>query len=139
MSYLIWAGIMVAFVVVEIATPQLISIWFALGALGAMIASYFKAALWIQLVVFVAVATVMLFATRPLYRKYLKTKQIPTNADRLVGQTAVVSEAIDNLNAKGAVKISGQEWSARSLNGARIPLDTKVTVTAIDGAKLIVK
>ena len=81
----------------------------------------------------------MIFVTRPLYKRFIKTKLVPTNSDRLIGDTAVVTETIDNLEAKGAVKVQGQVWSARSENGEVIPENTPVTVVRIEGVKLIVK
>ncbi len=135
----VWLGLMIAFVIVELATPQLVSIWFALGSLGAMIAASLSASLWLQLIVFVAVSGIMVFVTRPLYKKIIMAKQVPTNTDRLIGQTAVVTEDIDNLDAKGAVKVCGQIWTARSANDEKIPADTRVTVERIEGVKLIVK
>ena len=134
-----WLGLMIAFVVIELATPQLVSIWFAIGSIGAMISTALSAHLWVQLTVFAVVSVAMVFVTRPLYKRFIKTKQIPTNTDRLIGQTAVVTEDIDNLDAKGAVKVCGQIWTARSADNEKIPCDTHVTVERIEGVKLIVK
>ena len=134
-----WVALMIAFAAVELITPQLVCIWFAIGSLGAFIAALLNAPLWLQILIFILVSVIMIFVTRPLYRRFIKTKLVPTNSDRLIGETAVVTEAIDNLDAKGAVKVQGQVWSARSENGEAIPADTRVTVLRIEGVKLIVK
>ncbi len=134
-----WVALMIAFAVVELVTPQLVCIWFAIGSLSAFIAASLSAPLWQQILIFLVVSVIMIFVTRPLYHKFIKTKLVPTNSDRLIGDTAVVAEAIDNLEAKGAVKVQGQVWSARSESGEAIPEGTHVTVVRIEGVKLIVK
>ena len=73
------------------------------------------------------------------FRKFIKTKLVPTNSDRVIGETAVVTESIDNIQAKGSVKVQGQLWTARSENGEVIPEGSQVTVIRIEGVKLIVK
>lgn len=134
-----WLALLIAFTVVELATPQLVSVWFALGSLGSLTAAALGAELWLQIVLFVAISVIMIIVTRPLYRKFVKTKLVPTNADRLIGEKAVVTESIENLDAKGAVKVQGQMWSARSENGENITEGSQVTVIRIEGVKLIVK
>ena len=67
--------------------------------------------------IFVAVSAIVVAATRPLVKKYARPKVQPTNADRCIGQTAIVAEDIDNIAGKGAVKVNGIEWSARSESG----------------------
>ena len=135
----VWVGLMILFAAVELVTPQLVCIWFAIGSLCAFIAASLSAPLWQQILIFLVVSVIMIFVTRPLYRKFIKTKLVPTNSDRLIGEGAVVTENIDNLEAKGAVKVQGQVWSARSENGEIIPENTRVTVVRIEGVKLIVK
>ena len=93
----------------------------------------------VQVIVFLAVSIILLIATRPIVKKHINKKSLPTNADRSIGQAAVVTEEINNLLGKGAAKINGIEWTARSENGDIIPEGTTVTVTKIDGVKLIVK
>lgn len=134
-----WVAIMIIFAAVELVTPQLVCIWFAVGSLGALIAASLNASLWLQILIFILVSVIMIFVTRPLYRKFIKTKLVPTNADRIIGETAVVTETIDNLEAKGTVRVQGQVWTARSENGEIIHENTRVTVIRIEGVKLIVK
>ncbi len=134
-----WVAIMIVFAAVELVTPQLVCIWFAIGSLGALIAASLNKPLWLQVLIFIVVSVIMICVTRPLYRKFIKTKLVPTNADRIIGETAVVTETIDNLEAKGTVRVQGQVWTARSENGEIIPENTRVTVIRIEGVKLIVK
>ncbi len=134
-----WIMLIVALVVIEAVTVQLVTIWFAVGAIGGLIASAFNLDIWLQVLIFVAVSAITLLATRPLVKRFMKTKKEPTNADRYIGQTAVVTETIDNIHGKGAVTVGGLEWTARTTDGSTAEKDALVTVEKIEGAKLIVK
>ncbi len=134
-----WIVMLVAFVVIEASTAQLLTIWFAVGSLAALISQMLGADIWLQWLIFVAVSAIVVAATRPLVKKYARPKVQPTNADRCIGQTAVVTEDIDNVAGKGAVKVNGIEWSARSESGKTIKTNETVTVAKIDGVKLIVR
>ena len=136
---LFWIIALVVLIVVEAVTAQMVTIWFAAGAVAAMVAELLNAQVWLQWVIFIAVSVIALIATRPLVRKLTKTRVQPTNADRCIGQVAVVTEDIDNVAAKGQVSISGTVWTARSSDGTVIPKDEKVTVEKIEGVKVIVK
>ena len=135
----IWGVLLVVFLIVEGATAGLTSIWFAVGALASLICALLHAPLWLQIVCFFAVSIVVLILTRPLVRKYINGKTEATNADRVIGQTGVVTEDIDNLSARGAVHIGGKTWTARSVSGEIIPAQTLVRAEAIEGVKLIVR
>ena len=134
-----WIVMLVAFVIIEASTAQLLTIWFAVGSLAALIAQMLGADIWLQWLIFVAVSAIVVAATRPLVKKYARPKIQPTNADRCIGQSAVVTEDIDNIAGKGAVKLNGIEWSARSESGEIIKANKTVTVAKIDGVKLIVR
>ena len=135
----VWLAVLGLFIITELATVQLTTIWFAGGALVAlMLASFGVKSIIIQIIAFLAVSVVLLIATRPLVKKHINKKSQPTNADRCIGSKAVVTEEINNLLAQGSVKVNGVEWSARSENDTVIPKDTAVTVKRIDGVKLIV-
>lgn len=136
---LFWIVALVVLIIVEAVTAQMLTIWFAAGAAGAIVAERLGAEMWLQWVVFVAVSAVALVATRPLVKKLTKTKVQPTNADRCIGQTAVVIEEINNIEGRGQVHVNGVTWTARSLDGTVFKKDEKVTVERIDGVKLIVK
>lgn len=133
-----WLIFTVVTAVLEGLTVQLVSVWFAIGGLAACITSLFTDSIPIQAVVFVVVTAIALVVTRPLVKKIRKKKAEPTNADRYIGKTAVVVTAIDNQNAEGMVKVDNQKWTARSESGEIIPEGATVTVTAIEGVKLIV-
>jgi len=135
----VWLVLLVVFVVFEAATVQLVSVWFALGALAALIAALLHADPLVQIIVFIVISAASFAVTRPLVKKFSTSKIQKTNADRCIGDTAVVIEEINNLEAKGQVKVDGNIWTARSENNDIIPAGEKVTVMKIEGVKLIVK
>lgn len=136
MEYL-WLILAVVFLIAEAVSFQLVSIWFAVGAVAALITQLAGGDLSMQCILFVAVTTVCLIVTRPLIRK-IKKKTISTNFDRILGQQAVVLEEINQLENTGQVKIAGQVWSVRSADESVIPKDAWVKVEKIEGVKLIV-
>lgn len=136
---IIWLIVAVVMAVVEAATVQLVSIWFALGAAAGCITSLFTESVSIQLIVFAVVSAIALMITRPLVKRIKVKKAEATNSDRFIGKEAVVIEAIDNAAAKGMVKVGTSKWTARSADGCPIEAGATVSVTAIEGVKLIVK
>lgn len=134
----IWLIALIVFAVAEGASVGLVSIWFALGSLVALLASFFVTNIWAQIVIFMVVSLVALMAIRPLTRKYMTPKQVATNVDRLIGMQAVVLEEIDSLKFTGAVKVSGVVWSAKTDDQNTIPVDSVVTIQEIQGVKLVV-
>ena len=134
-----WIVLLVVLIIVEAVTAQMVTIWFAAGAAAAIVAELLNAQVWVQWIVFIVVSAITLIATRPLVRKLTKTKVQPTNADRCIGQTAVVIEEINNVDGKGQVHVNGVYWTARSADGTVFKKDERVTVEKIDGVKLIVK
>lgn len=135
----LWGGLLLAFLVLEAVSVQLVSIWFAVGSFGALIACLAEADVIVQAVVFVALSLGSLIITRPLVRRFIKRKAQATNADRNIGATAVVLENIDNVQGTGQVQVNGMVWTARSASGETIPKEALVTVEKIEGVKLIVK
>lgn len=138
MEAIIWLGIMVVFLFMEANTVSLVSIWFAAGSLAALIASLFGAQLWLQITLFLVVSAASLACMRPLVRKYIKPRIVPTNTDALLQSQGYVTEDIDNLAAHGRVKLGAMEWTARSTNGDPIPQGTLVKVDKIEGVKAFV-
>ncbi len=136
---LFWIIVMLAFLGIEAATVGLVSIWFAVGACAALIATALRMNFVLQVVIFLAVSGVMLLALKPFAKKALQVRKKPTNADRLLGVICPVTEAIDNITGTGAVSVSGKEWTARSLTGVNIPAGEFVRVDSIQGVKLIVE
>lgn len=135
----VWIAVTVAFIIIEAITTQLLTIWFAAGAAAAVIATLLDASPLVQCIVFVAVSLIALIATRPLVKKLTKQKFSPTNADRFIGETAIVTENISNIAQTGLVKLQGTLWTARSADGEAIPEGETVTVKKIEGVKLIVE
>lgn len=135
----IWLAAMILFGILEAATVTLVSLWFVGGSLAAFLAALLGAPLWLQVTLFVVVSGALLACLRPFVRKFAQPKKEPTNFDRIVGQSAPVTEAIDNLSEVGAVKIDGKEWSARSEDGAPIEVGAIVTIAKIEGVKAIVR
>lgn len=133
-----WLVALVVLAVLEGVTVTLVSLWFALGALAALITSFFVDNIWIQFAVFLVVSLVTLLVIRPLAQRYVTPKQVATNADRAVGAEGVVTQTIDNRAAQGQVTVSGTVWTARSESEESIPEGTPVRILRIEGVKLIV-
>lgn len=136
---LIWLGLLILFAVGEAISVGLTSIWFAAGALAALVCALANGPLWLQITLFIVVSVLCLLAVRPMAKKYLNGRVQPTNADRILGVEAQVTEAIDNIRGKGAVTIGGLTWSARSQNGEAIPTGALVKVLRIEGVKVFVE
>ena len=135
----IWLIILVVLILGEAVTVGLTFIWFAVGALGGLITAWLGGEIWLQVVIFLALSALALVLVRPVASRFLKTSHSPTNADRVIGKTAVVTEAIDNVEGKGQVNISGQVWSARSQHDVVIPVGAEVKVLRIEGVKVYVE
>ncbi len=138
MTY-IWLGLVIVFAVFEAATAGLTSIWFAAGALFAMIAAVLGAGIWMQIIVFIAVSAVLLVFVRQIAYKFITPKIEATNADALIGKIGIVTEKIDNDVGCGEVKVDGKAWSARSFDNNIVEVNAKVEIVKIEGVKLIIK
>ncbi len=140
METIIWLVIFIVMLGIEIATLGLTTIWFAGGALIATLVAAMGFPLYVQIPVFLVVSVVLLLFTRPIAQKYFNKERIMTNAESLVGQTAVVTESINNLKGMGKAVINGQEWTARSVDdSAELQKETQATVVAIEGVKLVLR
>ena len=135
----LWLALLIVFAVLEASTVSLVSIWFMGGALTALIAALCGAEIWLQIILFFVVSIALLLCLRPLSKKLLKKRKVATNADSNIGKTAVVTETIDNLRGTGAVKISGVEWSARSVDDSVLEKDAVVRILRIEGVKVCVE
>ena len=133
-----WLAALIVLLLVEAATVALVSLWFALGALAALLTSFWVENLWVQFGVFLTVSLVSLLMIRPLTRRFVTPRQVATNADRAVGQEGVVTQTIDNLKARGQVSVQGTVWTARAQDDTAIPAGTQVKILRIEGVKLIV-
>lgn len=139
MEGLFWLIVIVVMAIIEIITLGLTTIWFAGGALVAFLANLFGAGLPVQIVLFIVVSFLLLAFTRPFAVKYINKGKVPTNAESLIGKSAIVLEEINNLKAQGAASVNGQEWTARSVEDTVIAKDTVVEIVEIKGVKLMVK
>ncbi|MBQ7873664.1 MAG: NfeD family protein [Oscillospiraceae bacterium] len=135
----IWLIIAVVLGVIEAVTVTLVSVWFAIGALAAIIPAYFGAPLWGQILVFLAVSAISFAFTRRFFKDVVKVKKQPTNVDSLIGTDGIVTAEINNLEGGGKVYISGLTWSAKSVDGSVVPEGAVVTARKIEGATLIVE
>lgn len=139
MWWIIWVAVFVVCLLAEAITPQLTTIWFSLGSLIAFIVYLIVPdMLWLQIVVFAVVSAIAIALTRKAAKKFLAGRVQPTNADRFIGQQAVVIEEINNIQGVGKVKVKGDIWSAKAQNADVIKVDTIVTVEKIEGVKFIV-
>lgn len=135
---LAWLALLILFGVGEAITVGLTSVWFAVGALGALLCAMAGGNLWLQLGVFLALSGLTMALVRPLAKKFLTPGYSATNADRVIGQEAMVTQTIDNLHGEGQVTIAGQTWTARSHDESVIPEGTLVCVLRIEGVKVFV-
>ncbi len=136
----VWLAMMILFIVFELATMGLTTIWFAFGALVALIVAAVNGPFWLQMIVFFAASLFALFALRDVAMKYFNKNREQTNALGLIGQKGIVLEKISNVEAIGRIAISGQEWSARALQeDDTYEVGAMVVVREIRGVKLIVE
>ena len=134
-----WLLLTAALLVIEALTAGLTTIWFAGGAVVALILTFLGAPVWLQTGSFAAVSLILLLVTRPLVRKYMRKGSGATSLDRMIGQEVLVTEQIDNLQGTGEVQIEGQYWMARSEDSSQVIEKGDVaTVRSIQGVKLIV-
>ena len=135
---IMWLALLILFLVAEGATAAVTTIWFAGGALVALVAAFLGAKVWLQIAVFAVVSILCLLALRPLLKKYINPKKVRTNVDSVIGSQGVVLEPIDNMAGTGKVKLGGMEWTARSVNGENIETGTVIKVERIEGVKVFV-
>lgn len=134
----VWLALMVFFLLIEVSTVALVSVWFTVGALAALIVSLLGGSTLLQVVSFLAVSAVLLGLLRPFSRRYITPKIVPTNVDSLIGTMGILTADVDNLASTGQVKLGAMTWTARSASGKPISAGTKVRVERIEGVKAIV-
>lgn len=139
MNYIGWLILFIVFAALELVSLGLTSIWFAVGALAACVASLLGGNWIVQAFVFIVVTTLVIIFIRPFAIKYINGKAEKTNVESMAGKTGKVITEIDNINATGLITVDGIEWTARSSDGEVIPKDALVTVVAVEGVKAIVK
>lgn len=139
LDMIVWFVLFLVFLVVEAACPvHLVSIWFAVGSLVAVLVAYLNGPLWLQIGLFLVVASIMVALLWPFIKKFLNPNLKKTNIDAIIGAKGYVTAAIDNIAAAGQVKLGAMEWTARSTSGKNIPVGTLVKVDRIEGVKVFV-
>ena len=134
-----WLILAVVFGVIEASTPTLTTIWMAIAALFTAVLCIFDISITLQFLVFAGASAILVALTRPLAKKLLAKKTVPTNADRILFKKGVVIKTIDPTENLGQIKVMGQIWSAKSENDDRISEGTEVVVTRLEGVKVIVE
>ena len=133
-----WLAAMVVFIAAEAMTVSLVSIWFAAGALGAIIVALLGGGLVLQVTVFLMLAVALLLSLRSIVRKHFTPHVTKTNIDSVIGATGIVVTPVKNIAALGQVQINGMEWSARSSDNSHIPAGAMVRVDRVEGVKVFV-
>jgi membrane protein implicated in regulation of membrane protease activity len=133
-----WVILIILFAAIESITLGLTSLWFAFGALVGLIASLFNLNIYIQIAAFIAVSAVMLVYTRPIAREYLKIGKVKTNTEGLIGEEGIVVQDIERFKT-GQIKVRGQIWTAKEIEGHEVNVGSFVEVLEIEGVKLIVR
>jgi len=139
MEYALWIIFIAVMFIIEASTVNLITIWFAAGGLAAIFAKALGAGFAWQIAVMLVVAAISLIAARPFIKNHRNVSAVATNADRVIGQTGIVTEDISEGKFAGVVTVEGKEWSAISENGEEISSGTKVKIKSINGVKLMVE
>lgn len=135
-----WLIALVVFLVIEIITLGLTTIWFAGGALVGFIAALLHAPLLLQIVLFLFISLVLLIFTRPVAERYFNAHRQQTNVNSMIGKEAKVTVEIDNFNQTGTVLLGGVEWTARSMEDkVTIPSGSRVEICRVEGVKVFVK
>jgi len=134
----IWVALVIVFALIEVFTLGLTTVWFAIAALVMVFLSFIKIPLTVQILIFLAIATLLLIFTRPLAIKKFKMGQEKTNVDSLIGKHALVVKTIGEFE-RGEVKINGLIWSAHSEDGKEIIEGSKCEILRIEGVQLIVR
>ena len=133
---IMWFLTFIILLIIELTTVNLVTIWFAIGAVAGLITTMFTDSILIQLIVFVTVSLIALLLTKPLIKKFKGYDVVPTNSDRVIGKVGEVTKEI-KTDKYGEVKVYGNIWTASSKD--EIKVGEKVKVLAIDGVKLIVE
>lgn len=135
-----WLAAMVIFIIIEIVTVGLTTIWFAVGAIGAIIVAALGAGTLVQITVFLIISLGMLIFVRPFAQKYINAAHVKTNYEELIGKVVRITQDVDNVNATGCANVNGQDWTVRTENNEqKIPAGSLAKIIRISGVKLIVE
>ncbi len=136
---IMWFIAVIAFIIIESLTYQLVSVWFAFGAIGALIAAVAGAGIYAQLIVFALITALFLLFLRPMSLKFVKNKTFKTNVDSIISENVLITEEVDNDAGKGQGKVNGLVWTVRSEDGSKIPKGEVTEAVRVDGVKLTVR
>lgn len=135
-----WLGVFILLLLVEAGTMALTTVWFAVGAFGAILVSLIGVPLWVEIAVFLGLSFTVLFFYRPLAVKYVNAKRVRTNVEEMVGKEGKITERVDNLSQSGRMLLKGMDWAARTESDeSTIEVGTIVKVLKVEGVKLIVE
>lgn len=134
----VWVVLAALFLVIELVTVGMVSLWFMVGALAGLIAAALGAPLWLQFILFLAVSAACFGLLYPKLKHLIGKNRQATNSDMVLGQTCVVTRRIDNIAGTGAVAIGGKTWTARTADGSTVEEGALVRADSIQGVKLIV-
>lgn len=139
MNTMVWLAAMIILIIIEIVTVGLTTIWFAIGALVAIIVSMLGGGIILQLTVFLLISLGMLIFTRPLAIRYINNSRTRTNYEGIIGKVVRITQEVDNIAGKGAAVVNGQEWTVRSADdGIRMEAGSLAKIVDIKGVRLIV-
>ena len=135
----LWLGVLVITLIAEVATATaLVTVWFSVGALLALICNILHLSIYIQVVVFIIASILCLIFIRPLMYKMIRPAKANTNADRVIDQIyTIISDSNDDHIA--TLKANGFVWNARTIDNADLKVNDRVLVKSIEGSKLIVE
>ncbi len=140
MDAMVWLAVMIILIVIEIITVGLTTIWFAGGAIVAMIVSALGGGTVLQISMFLAVSFVLVVFTRPIALKYITSKRVKTNYEGIIGKIVRITQDVDNINGTGCAVVNGQEWTVRAADDdSKIATGSLAKVVNISGVKLIVE
>ena len=138
-AMILWGSFAIVFLFVEAMTPQLLSIWFSVGALAALIAAALSAPFWLQILIFLFVSVGVVFAMRPLSQKFRIRSEEHMNANRIIGRHGIVVQTIDPVKNEGQIRVDGAIWSAKCEGETPIVEGVRVKVQRIEGVKAVVR
>jgi len=140
MNTMVWLAAMIILIIIEIVTVGLTTIWFAIGALMAIIVSMLGGGIILQLTVFLLISLGMLIFTRPLAIRYINNSRTRTNYEGIIGKVVRITQEVDNIAGKGTAVVNGQEWTVRSADdGIRMEAGSLAKIVDIKGVRLIVE
>lgn len=134
---ILWGILIIVSIIIELITEEITIIWGTVGAIFALISAVFNAPIWLQIIIFIVCTIGFIIVFRPVIQKHRKKEVIHTNADRIIGMVAVVSEGFKNGEIGRAI-VNGQTWRAMSQSNEAFFEGEKVQVEGLSGTKIIV-